>query len=89
MIHHGFLRVAAATPQLRVAHCAFNAEQILALMQEAQQESVAVLVFPELAITGYTCADLFQQATLLQGARAALMVRLTGVTDVVEYEVVG
>jgi NAD+ synthase (glutamine-hydrolysing) len=74
MIHHGFLRVAAATPQLRVADCAFNAEQILALMQEAQQESVAVLVFPELAITGYTCADLFQQATLLQGARAALEV---------------
>jgi predicted amidohydrolase len=35
---------------------------------------VAVLVFPELAITGYTCADLFRQATLLQGARAALKV---------------
>jgi NAD+ synthase (glutamine-hydrolysing) len=74
MIHHGFLRVAAATPQSRVADCAYNAEQILLVMQEAQEESVAVLVFPELALTGYTCADLFQQATLLQGARAALEV---------------
>jgi NAD+ synthase (glutamine-hydrolysing) len=72
MIHHGFLRVAAATPPMRVADPAFNAGQILALMQHAQDESVALLVFPELAITGYTCADLFQQATLLQAARKAL-----------------
>ena len=61
MIQHGFLRVAAATPALRIADCAFNAEQILALMRQAQSEAVAVLVFPELAVTGYTCADLFQQ----------------------------
>src|ERR1700722_3871667 len=72
MIHHGFLRVAAATPPMRVADPAFNADQILALMRRAQDESVALLVFPELAITGYTCADLFQQATLLHGAPEAL-----------------
>jgi NAD+ synthase (glutamine-hydrolysing) len=81
MIHHGFLRVAAATPQLRVADCIYNAEQILTLMQQAQEESVAVLVFPELAITGYTCADLFQQDTLLQGARAALEVLVRASAD--------
>jgi NAD+ synthase (glutamine-hydrolysing) len=72
MIQHGFLRVAAATPALKVADCAYNAEQILALMKQANEQSVAVLVFPELALTGYTCADLFQQTALLQGARAAL-----------------
>ncbi|MFN4261355.1 MAG: NAD(+) synthase [Gemmataceae bacterium] len=72
MTHHGFLRVAAAVPVLRVAHCAFNAERMLTLMAKAENAGVAVLVFPELALTGYTCADLFHQDTLLRGARAAL-----------------
>ncbi len=72
MIHHGFLRVAAATPRMRVADPSYNAAQILEMMRQAEKESVAVLVFPELAITGYTCADLFQQATLLKGARETL-----------------
>jgi NAD+ synthase (glutamine-hydrolysing) len=72
MIYHGFLRVAAAVPTLRVADCAFNAERILALMARAESEQVAVLVFPELCLTGYTCADLFHQPVLQKGAVAAL-----------------
>jgi NAD+ synthase (glutamine-hydrolysing) len=72
MSYHGFLRVAAAVPTLRVADCAYNAEQILALMRQAEREQVAVLVFPELCLTGYTCADLFQQTALQQGALRAL-----------------
>src|SRR6516164_6652388 len=72
MIDHGFLRVAAAVPALRVADPGFNAERILALMARAESEGVAVLVFPELSLTGYTCADLFHTSTLLQGARDAL-----------------
>ncbi|HZY89225.1 MAG TPA: NAD(+) synthase [Gemmataceae bacterium] len=72
MTTYGFLRVAAATPLLRVADCAYNAEQILALMRRAQDEGVRVLVFPELCITGYTCADLFQHGTLQHGALDAL-----------------
>ena len=64
MLLHGFLRVAAASPVLRVADCAFNAERILSLMRRAEAEGVAVLVFPELSLTGYTCADLFQHAAL-------------------------
>jgi NAD+ synthase (glutamine-hydrolysing) len=72
MINHGFLRVAAATPPLRVADCAYNAEQLLALMRRAEAEGVAVLVCPELSLTGYTCADLFQHNTLLRGALDAL-----------------
>ena len=71
-VAHGFLRVAAATPVVRVADCAFNTGQVLALMKQAEAERVAVLVFPELALTGYTCADLFQQSVLQQGALAAL-----------------
>jgi NAD+ synthase (glutamine-hydrolysing) len=72
MTNHGFLRVAAATPMLRVADCAHNAERILALMERAEREGVSLLVFPELCLTGYTCADLFQQTTLQRGALAAL-----------------
>jgi NAD+ synthase (glutamine-hydrolysing) len=70
--YHGFLRVAAATPTLRVADCAHNVERILPLMARAESEEVAVLVFPELALTGYTCADLFHHNTLQRGALEAL-----------------
>lgn len=68
----GLLRTAAAVPTLRVADCAHNADRILALMARAQADHVAVLVFPELSLTGYTCADLFHHPTLLDGALAAL-----------------
>src|SRR5437879_5541255 len=72
MIRHGFVRVAAAVAELRVADCAFNAEHIVALMARAEGEGVAVLVFPELALTGYTCADLFQHTVLQKSAIDAL-----------------
>jgi NAD+ synthase (glutamine-hydrolysing) len=72
MVYHGFLRVAAAVPTLRVADCAYNVERIRALMARAEAEQVAVLVFPELSLTGYTCADLFDQPALQRGAMAAL-----------------
>src|SRR6185312_6357701 len=68
----GFLRVAAATPLVRVADCAFNVEHILALLRQAESEGVNLLVFPELALTGYTCADLFQQPILQRGVVEAL-----------------
>jgi NAD+ synthase (glutamine-hydrolysing) len=72
MNHHGFLRVAAATPMQRVADCDFNAQHTLELLKRAEREGVALVVFPELSLTGYTCADLFQQTALQKGALAAL-----------------
>jgi len=71
-MHNGFVRVAAAVPQLKVADCAFNAAQILSLAQRAEEEKVQVICFPELCITGYTCADLFFQQQLLNDAEKAL-----------------
>src|SRR5262249_56179581 len=68
----GFVRVAAASPALRVADCAYNARRLLALMERAEREAVAVLVFPELCLTSYTCADLFHQPHLQQTPLAAL-----------------
>jgi NAD+ synthase (glutamine-hydrolysing) len=70
--NHGFVRVATAVPKLRVGDCPYNAGEILALMAEAEREGVAVVVFPELSLTGYTCGDLFQQDALRQGALDAL-----------------
>ncbi len=72
-MNHGFVRVAAASPRLRVADCIYNAERILALMARAEAEGVAVLVFPELSLTGYTCADLFHHLPLQRGAIEALL----------------
>src|SRR5262249_50868356 len=72
MIHHGFVRVAAASPALRVADCEYNAGRIVGLIGQAEREGVSVLVFPELAITGYTCGDLFHHAALLDGALVGL-----------------
>ncbi|MDR3230303.1 MAG: NAD(+) synthase [Synergistaceae bacterium] len=68
----GYVRVAAATPAIRVADCLHNAERILALMERAEREQVRLLCLPELCLTGYTCGDLFLQETLLCEARKAL-----------------
>ena len=72
MLHHGFLRVAAAVPLVRIADPAANAARIVGLMARAEAEGVQVLTFPELALTGYTCADLFHQFTLQQATVAGL-----------------
>ena len=68
----GFIKVAAATPAIRVADCGYNAGQIVALMGQAAEQGVKVVCFPELCVTGYTCGDLFLQDTLLRGAEEAL-----------------
>ncbi len=70
---HGFVKVAALTPKVRVADPQYNKEQICSLMDAACNAGAQVLVFPELCITGYTCGDLFYQELLLQEARAVLV----------------
>ena len=69
---HGFVKVCAATPEIRLADTAANVGQICGLMREAAEAGAAVTVFPELCVTGYSCGDLFWQTPLLQGARDAL-----------------
>lgn len=68
----GFLRVAAVTPDIKVADCDHNADEIIKYAKEAARNEASVIVFPELCITGSTCGDLFLQKTLLDGAKAAL-----------------
>lgn len=70
---YGLLRVATAIPTVKVADAEYNLKQHIQLIHEAHQQGVQLLVFPELSITGYTCADLFHHEPLLQGAKLALM----------------
>ena len=55
----GFIRVAAATPDIHVADPQYNSEQIIELMEQGSARGVKVMVFPELCLTAYTCSDLF------------------------------
>ena len=73
---YGFIKVAAASPALRVADCRYNAEQSAAAMQKAAAAGVHLLVLPELGLTGYTCGDLLLQPVLQQGALHALQTLL-------------
>ncbi|MDR3094203.1 MAG: NAD(+) synthase [Bacteroidales bacterium] len=73
MENHGFIKVAAAIPALKVADCVFNTDEILQMTDEAARKKVQIVCFPELSITGYTCADLFQQQLLLQQAETAIV----------------
>ena len=68
----GYVRVAAAVPHMRVADCNYNATEIKKQITEAIQEGVQVICFPELSITGYTCADLFFTQQLQKDALTAL-----------------
>ncbi|MBQ0049882.1 MAG: NAD(+) synthase [Bacteroidales bacterium] len=72
-MNHGFLKVAAAIPSVRVADCAYNKEQIKSLILQAEQTGAEIVLFPELSITGYTCQDLFQSQQLLDDAEMALI----------------
>ena len=70
---YGFVKTAAATPKIRVADCEYNANQIISCVKEAYENGAALLVFPELCVTGYTCSDLFLQSTLLKAAENAVL----------------
>ena len=72
MEQYGFMRVAAASPRVFPAQPARNAEEIIRIAGEALSRETAVLVFPELCVTGYTCADLFAQEALLKAAEDAV-----------------
>ncbi|MCR5216148.1 MAG: NAD(+) synthase [Lachnospiraceae bacterium] len=68
----GYIRVACATPKIRVADVEYNTDAVIKQMQEAGKKNAKVIVFPELVLTGYTCQDLFLQNTLLDGAMNGL-----------------
>lgn len=86
---HGFLRVAAATPECIVGDCGENTARILALIKEASDAGVRLVVFPELCITGYTCGDLFSQELLGKVALSAVRLIAEKTRDLSITSIVG
>ena len=76
-----FLRVAAATPAIRVADPEYNAGKIEALVREAAAEKAKIAVFPELCLTGCSCGDLFLNTALIEGAKRALLSLIGNTAD--------
>ena len=70
---HGFIKVAAAVPFVRVADCQYNIEHIEAQVRQADAQGVEIMTFPELCITGYTCGDLFLKPFLIRQAQESLL----------------
>ena len=89
LYHHGFVRLAAAVPEVRVADPAFNARSTIGLMQEAAARKAVAAVFPELGLSAYSCEDLFHQQSLLDACEAALSDLLVATRDVPVIGVVG
>ncbi len=71
-MNYGFIKTACATPTVKVADCFHNSEQIVSQIAYASQKGAALIVFPELCVTGYTCGDLFTQSFLLSQAEEAI-----------------
>ena len=86
---HGFVRVATAVPKVRLADPAANARSVLALVREAHEAGVAVLVLPELGLTGYTLDDLLQQDALLDAVETAIATLAAASQDLAPLFVVG
>ena len=78
----GFVKVAAATPDVKVADCIYNREQIAGRVQEMADHGAKIMVFPELCLTGYTCGDLFLQEQLLSSAKEQLLLLVEETKDV-------
>jgi len=71
-MNYGFFRACALSPRLKPADVDYNCRAIEDGMDKAAAAGAALALFPELSVTGYTCADLFQQERLLRAAKAAL-----------------
>ena len=68
----GIVRIAAATPRVKVADCPHNKAEISRMIREAAENGASVIVFPELSVTGYTCGDLFKDRRLMESAAHCL-----------------
>lgn len=86
---HGFVRVAVAVPRCRVADPQFNGEHTGAMLLDAARRGAALVIFPELGLSAYTCDDLFHQSALLDGCEAALSHIVARSTDCPTVAVVG
>ncbi|MET0702439.1 MAG: NAD(+) synthase [Mycobacterium sp.] len=87
--HHGFVRVAACTLHTTIADPATNAEAVLATARECHDDGVALAVFPELTLSGYSIDDILLQDTLLEAVEAAVLDIVEASADLLPVLVVG
>ncbi|MBN2428536.1 MAG: NAD(+) synthase, partial [Deltaproteobacteria bacterium] len=69
----GFLRIAVASPELKVGDITFNTKKICQAIDRAREQDCFFIIFPELCVTAYSCADLFMQNLLLAETRKAIL----------------
>lgn len=86
---YGFVKVASATPEIKVADCIYNTDAVMKLWLQAEEQGCQLVVFPELVLTGYTCGDLFLQPVLLNGCLAGLKKLIDASADLQSVAVVG
>jgi NAD+ synthase (glutamine-hydrolysing) len=86
---HGFVRLAAGVPRVRIADPAFNAARTIALADRAAQEGTSLVIFPELGLSGYSIEDLFHQHVLLGAVREALAAVVRSSAELAPLIVVG
>ena len=86
---HGFVRVAAAVPHVRVANPVSNADPTLGLARHAAESGAALVIFPELGLSSYTNEDLFHQGALSRAVAAALEIVVSGSDELAPLIVVG
>jgi NAD+ synthase (glutamine-hydrolysing) len=87
--NYGFVRVGAIVPSMRVADTKFNTSKIIEMIKVAYDKGIQILTFPELSITGYTCADLFHQNALLEDSINSLKRIINDTKDLDIISIVG
>lgn len=86
---HGFVKVAAAVPYVKVADCYYNVDRIASMIRQADKEGVEIILFPELSITGYTAGDLLLHPFLIEEAYNALLQLVKETADCELLAIVG
>ncbi|HBK05138.1 MAG TPA: NAD(+) synthase [Acetobacteraceae bacterium] len=89
LYRHGFARVAACTTRTALADPVTNAGTILAMAAQCHNQAVAVAVFPELGLSGYSISDLLQQKTMLDAVETAIGSVIAGSADLMPLLLVG
>lgn len=69
---YGYIRVAASVPEIKVANIDFNVKEIIKVIKDLDKKGVQIVTFPELCLSGYTCADLFSQDLMIDKSMKAL-----------------
>ena len=89
MLEYGFVRVGAIVNKLVLASPLDNAKEIVKMIRKADKEGVSIVTTPELALTGYTCGDLFLQDELLDETEKALSIILEDTKDLDIISIIG